>query len=375
MARFGFGLFCWDQFFYGWMVAADNPVLARACVLEVFRAMIDGKFVPNVVNGTGRRSADRSQPCVGGLAILAMYELAPDRAFLDEAWPRLLRWNRWWHAERRNGAGLLSWGSDPVPIEIGDLAESLQPNTPLGASLESGMDNAAMYLGVPFDAERTHLMALSDVGLASLYITDCQALSVLAAVRGDLATKAELDGRAADYGAKLLSLWDEPAGVFANRRTDTGEFSNRLSPTCFYPMLAGVATPAQTKSMIEHYLLNPEKFWGEWVLPSVPRDDPSFSEQVYWRGRIWAPLNFFVYLGLKRAGHDDVARELADRSRRLFEMNWRQGGIYENFSALNGQGGGVTYSDPLCPWSGLLVFMDLMEKKRVPLPSILQWKA
>jgi len=373
VARLGYGIFCWDGFFYGWMVGADNPALARTCVLEVFRGMIDGKFVPNVLNGSGRRSADRSQPCVGGMAILAMYEMAPDRAFLEQAWPSLLRWNRWWHEERRNSAGLLSWGSDPTPIEVGDLAETLQPNCLRGGSLESGMDNTPMYDGMPFDEQRTHLMGLSDVGLVCLYITDCQSLSVLAAARGDTAAKAELDARAADYSAKVLSLWDERAGIFANRRTDTGEFSSRLSPTCFYPMLAGVATPAQAQKMIDGYLLNPQKFGGEWGLPSVPRDDPSFSEQVYWRGRVWAPLNFFVYLGLRRSGHHRVATDLAERSRKLFEVNWRKtGAIYENFSPLDGQGGGVLYSDPLCPWSGLLVFMDLMEKNLVPLPSILR---
>jgi putative isomerase len=105
----------------------------------------------------------------------------------------------------------------------------------------------------------------------------------------------------------------------------------------------------------------------------VPRDDPAFAEQLYWRGRVWAPLNFLTYLGLKRAGMDDAAGQLAAKSRRLFEFNYHAtGGIYENYSPLDGVGGGVLYSDPLCPWSGLLVFMDLIEQKRVPLPSILR---
>lgn len=373
IARFGYGIFCWDGFFYGWMVGADNPPLARAAVLEMFRGMIGDEFVPNVLNGSGRRSADRSQPCVGGLAILAMCEAAPDPAFLDQAWPHLLRWNRWWHRQRRNAAGGLSWGSEPVPIEIGDLAETLQPNTARGASLESGMDNTPMYDGVPFDDRRTHLQALSDVGLMSLYVTDCQALAKLAALRGDAAAESELTERARAYGENLRGLWNSGAGVFANRRTDTGEFSNRISPTSFYPLLAGVATADQARQLVDGHLLNPRKFWGEWPLPSVPRDDPAFAEQVYWRGRVWAPLNFLTYLGLKRAGMHDAARQLAAKSRHLFEFNYEAtGGIYENYSPLDGVGGGVLYSDPLCPWSGLLVFMDLIERQLVPLPSLLR---
>lgn len=372
VARLGYGVFGWDSFFSAWMLARDEPALARNCVLETFRERVDGEFVPNVANGSGRRSRDRSQPCVGGLAVLALHELAPDREFLEQAWPALLAWNRWWHRARRNGAGLLSWGSRPVAPEIGDRAEFLQPNTARGAALESGMDNTPMFDGIPFDPE-THLLAASDVGLVSLYVTDCEALASLARVLGRADEVAELEARRAHYAAGLATLWNQEDGIFDNRRTDTGEFCRRRSPTCFYPLLAGVATEAQVSVMLERHLLHEDEFWGEWVLPAVPRSDPSFTDQHYWRGRIWAPLNFLVYLGLRRAGRTDVAQELADRSLRLLARNWRERhGLFENFSALTGWGGDVAFCDPLYPWTGLLVFMSLLEQGRVPVPSILR---
>ena len=51
--------------------------------------------------------------------------------------------------------------------------------------------------------------------------------------------------------------------------------------------------------MIEKHLMNPQEFWGEWVIPSIARDDPAFKDQNYWRGRIWGPMNYLVYLGLQ----------------------------------------------------------------------------
>jgi len=125
--------------------------------------------------------------------------------------------------------------------------------------------------------------------------------------------------------------------------------------------------------MVKDHLLNDQEFWGDWILPSISRNDPAFADQKYWRGRIWAPLNFFVYLGLKRAGHEQPAKELALRSRRMFELNWRErAGVFENYSALTGEGGEAPLCDPMYPWTGLFVFIDLMEQGVVPLPSLLR---
>lgn len=373
--RFGYGIFCWDSFFFIWLLANDAPALARNCALEVFREMIDGKFVANVVNGSGRRSWDRSQPPVGGLCVLALHEAAPDDAFLDTIWPALLAWNRWWHETRRNHKGLLSWGSSPGEARVGDLAEFLQPGTRFGASLESGMDNSPMYDGVELDSE-THQLMLSDAGLVSLYITDCQALSILARARGCDADAAELENRAALYTEKLSTLWNADAGIYQNKHTDTDAFNPRLAPPLFYPMLAGAASGEQAESMVNKYLLNPEKFWGEWVIPSVPHDDPAYPEQLYWRGRIWAAHNFLVYLGLKRSGQNDAAAKLAARSRALFERNWNERhGVFENYSAVTGKAEEEKFCDPMCAWSGLLVFIDFIEKGRIPLLSLFSGRA
>ena len=62
-------------------------------------------------------------------------------------------------------------------------------------------------------------------------------------------------------------------------------------------MLAHAATPAQAEAMIEKHLRNRAEFWGDWIIPSIARNDPAFGDQDYWRGRIWGPMNYLVYLG------------------------------------------------------------------------------
>ena len=45
--------------------------------------------------------------------------------------------------------------------------------------------------------------------------------------------------------------------MYLNRRTDTGEFSPRLSPTNFYPLIAKVPTQEHARRMIQEHYFNP----------------------------------------------------------------------------------------------------------------------
>jgi len=150
--------------------------------------------------------------------------------------------------------------------------------------------------------------------------------------------------------------------MFLNKNLDTGAFSRRLSPTNFYPLLGTVATPAQANRLIQEHLLNPREFWGEWVIPSSPRSDPAFRDQEYWRGRIWAPMNYLVYLGLRNYDQAPVRHALAQKSRALFEKEWGlKSHVHENYNALTGEGDDVSSSDRYYHWGALLGLIDLQE--------------
>ncbi|PTX97870.1 trehalase family glycosidase [Opitutus sp. ER46] len=365
--RGGYAVFCWDTFFTSWMIAQDNPALGYACMLEAFRELIDDAFVSNVVQGTGRQARDRSQPPVGAMCVLGMYRNRPDAEALAAAWGPLLAWNRWWHRARRNPRGSLSLGSNPFKPRAGDPAEFVQPNTAAGAALEA-LDNSPMYDQAPFD-ETTHLMQIEDVGLNALYVADCEALAEIGTILGHGDEAAKLRERAKEYGARLQELWHAEQGIYLNRRLDTGAWSTRHSPTSFYPLYAGVATPAQAEELVRKHLLNPEEYAGEWMIPAAPRNDPTFSEQLYMRGRIWPPLNFLVYLGLKRYGQDEARKRVVEKSLALLTRAWREHRVApENFSAIDGSGGLGAHTHPLLTWSGLLAFISMIEDGRVTAP-------
>jgi putative isomerase len=157
-------------------------------------------------------------------------------------------------------------------------------------------------------------------------------------------------------------MWDNSTGIFLNKDLRTGELGHRLSPTNFYPLLARVATPEQAKTMIDKHLLNPKEFWGEYVIPSIERDDPAFKDQNYWRGRIWGPMNYLVYLGLSNYDFPGARRDFAQKSYNLFLKEWQaKGHVHENYNAVTGEGDDVQSSDRFYHWGALLAYVELLE--------------
>jgi putative isomerase len=303
------------------------------------------------------KSEDRSQPPVGSLMVLEIYRRQRERWFLEEVYDELLAWNRWWPGARECPGGALCWGSDPAAQVLDGTADTWQ-----AALYESGLDNSPMYDDVPFD-KSSHRLQLADVGLTALYVADCDALAEIARTLGRPADAAELDRRARRYAAALRAMWDEKSGSYLNRRCDTGEPSPKLSPTSFYPLIARVPSPAQAQRMIREHYFNPAEFHGEWVIPSIARNVRGFDDQAYWRGRIWGPMNFLVYLGLRNYDLPEARADLVRRSHDLLLRSWRaEGAIYENYDAKTGAGNDVTSSDAFYHWGALLGVLSLLEQ-------------
>lgn len=164
----------------------------------------------------------------------------------------------------------------------------------------------------------------------------------------------------------LEGLWDEENGFYYNQRTDTGEFSRRISPTNFYALFSPELTPERQKRIALHYY-DRNEFYGEWMLPSIARNDPAYPDQEYWRGRVWAPLNFLVYLALEDTELSDVRRDLAEKSRKLFMKEWTEHRhVHENYSAITGEGCDSANSDRFYYWGALLCIIALLEEGKTP---------
>lgn len=354
----GYVIFDWDTFFAATMASIGDKDLAYADAVETLREETTEGFVPNYARAGNWKSFDRSEPPVGAITVLDLYRKFGDRWFLNQTFPALLNWNKWW-SEHRDVGGYLSWGSDGQNPP-GDLDDSAR-GTRQGAILESGLDNSPMYDDAAYDPN-THILQFADVGLMSMYVADCDALAMIADVLGRGEDARALRERSRKYSQQLQTLWSPDLGIFLNKDLRTGQPSTRLSPTNFYPMLAHTATPEQAQAMVKRHLLNTEEFWGQWVIPSIARNDPAFKDQNYWRGRIWGPMNYLVYLSLRNYNLVEVRSEFVDKSYALFSKEWREHGhVHENYNAILGEGDDVSSSDRFYHWGALLGYLKYCE--------------
>lgn len=329
----GWVLFDWDTYFAAWMLASFNRDLAYANAVEITKCITGEGFIPNYKSAKAITN-DRSQPPIGSRTILELYRRFHDDWLVWETYDELLAWNRWWPKARGLGDGYLAWGAHRRDKDGRCTGCGMYP-----AKLESGLDNSPMF-DVAQMLPGTWVMDQADVGLMSLYVMDCKALAELAGILHKTSDQAELLARAKAYGYKLQTMWDEQTGIFRNVRVPSGALLDVLTPCHFYPILAGVATPEQARRMIDEHYFNPNEFHGAYVMPASARNARGFKDNDYWRGRIWAPLNFLVYLGLRDYGLDAARKDLVDRSWNLLMKSWRtNGGIYENYNSVTGVGG------------------------------------
>ena len=356
----GYVLFCWDNFFAGFMASLGCKELAYSNLREILNEQTPSGFVPNLAYATGQVSADRSQPPVGSAMLVETYRIFREKWIVEDMYDDLLRWNRWFSEHRMNPSGALCWGSEAIPVLFGNRWETEGVHDTYGAALESGLDNSPMYDGIPFN-KATNRLELEDVGLTGLYILDCRSLIELARLIGRDTDIPELHKRLNAARAGLETLWDEDMGFYYNRRTDTGVFSRRISPTNFYALFSPDVTPERQRRIAKHYY-NPHEFYGEWMMPSIARNDPAYFDQNYWRGRVWAPLNFLVYLALARTELGDMRRDLAQKSAKLFMKEWTEHRhVHENYSSITGEGCDSGNSDKFYHWGALLCVIALAD--------------
>ena len=355
----GYVLFDWDTYFAALMASVENKELAQLNAIAITDEVTERGFIPNFGAAHNLKSRDRSQPPVGSHVCLEIYKKWPEKWFLEKVYPTFMGWNRWFAEHRMTEEGYLCWGSDPYEAVGGQYWELHDLGNTFGAALESGLDNSPMYDDMGYD-EKTHMMLLADVGLMGLYIMDCRCLAEIARILGHEEVIPELEERKAKVEQALATLWDEEFGLFLNKDLSNGSLSRRISPTNFYALQADCVSEEQKKRMMAEHFYNSEEFWGDYIIPTIARNDPAFPDQSYWRGRIWAPTNYLTYIAMKHAGLKKECNDLANKSEELILKEWRlHGHVHENYSGYDGMGCGVGNSDKFYHWGGLLAYIAL----------------
>jgi putative isomerase len=350
-----FGQFClWASgtFYHAMMAGLFDLGVARETLQALFAHATPAGNFPALA--TDRDIwVDRSHPPVGAFILWMLYQRSGSRELLAQAYkPLLANHDWWWQARDGNQNGLLEHGTSP-------LGESFYVGTKMAAKDDSSMDNSPVHDEATLDA-KAGTLDCEDVGLNSLVALDAEMLALIAGVLGDHATAERLTGLVNRLRQKIADrLWDSERATFANRLW-SGSFVRALAPTSFFPLLCGAASADQARAMLR-LLEDPAKFGGAWLLPSVARDDPSYRDNVYWRGRIWPPLSFLVYHGLRRYGFEAAATRLAENAYAMFNAEWGQRRCPENYNADTGAALDQPDTDGFYSWGALIPALAVAE--------------
>lgn len=356
-------IFEWDSFFNALLASFESIKHTKDILRSVLETQYPNGNIPNW-RGNSAGTPDRSQPPVGSYIVWKCFQRDGDMDFLRYAYPFLRRWHSFWKTTKPNGQarrdgngdGLLEWGSDTELVA--DWVPSWEENASgeTRSSWESGQDDLPNWDKAVFSQSRDTLN-MNCVDLNSLYALDAYCLAEIARI---LKREAEFTNYMKEYETlkELINrrLWNETEGFYFDRYWD-GHFSDKKAASNFYPLLAKIPDQEKALLLVRH-LLNEKEFWGEYVVPTISRDDPAFKDQQYWRGAIWPPTNYLIYQGLKAYGFDAVASEFARKSVDLFMRSWENFQLCpENFDARTGEAGGRRFQS----WGPLFVLIALEE--------------
>jgi putative isomerase len=297
---------------------------------------------------------DRTQAPHGALMTWLMYLRSHDRSLLDLAYEPLKRNHMWWRENRDpDGLGLVSCGTS-------DVGNAMYKGTAFGARNETGMDNSATHDEAVYDPVSRTLSTV-DLGLNCALALDAEMLGHMAQALGRRQEQHRFEALAADTRRRIsLELWDETRGLFANRQRNGG-FVSSVGPTSFYPLLCGAASDRQARRLLAH-LDDSTTFGGAYGLPNAARNDPAYHDNVYWRGRIWPHVNYFVWQGLRRYGFEAEAGDLVRKSLALFEQSWTTRRLCgENYNAESGEIDDQGDADPFYTWGAMLPLLGVAE--------------
>jgi neutral trehalase len=353
----------WNSFFNALLLSVESVKHAKDVIRSVLETQYPNGNIPHWKGKSGG-TPDRSQPPIGSFVVWKCFQRDGDMEFLRYAYPYLKRWHAFWKTKKRNGQarrdgnrdGLMEWGSDTGLIASWIPAWERDASGETRASWESGQNDLPNWDRAAY-SEATGTLTMNCVDLNSLYALDAWCMAQMARI---LKNDQEFTSYTEEYEQmKALindRLWNDADGFYYDRYWD-GRFSSKKAASNFYPLLAKI--PDQDRALLlRKRLLNEEEFWGEYVVPTISRDDQEFADQDYWRGKIWSPTNYLIYQGLKAYGFDAVASEFAKKSAELFMRSWVNFQLCpENFDSRTGESGRLRYQS----WGPLFALIAMEE--------------
>ena len=369
----------WDSAFVAVGLAHVAPDRARTELSSLFRAQWRNGLLPQIVFNpeaeaeyfpdatvwdTDRnpdapyepRTSGIVQPPVHALAVLEVHRRAPDPGWLRGLLPGLRAWHDYLYREREQD-GLVHlrhpWESgmddspawDPALARIAlprdrepsyrrvDLTRVTEHERPTHADYDHYVHLVEVFKRADYDEAKLRASCpfwVADPLFNAVLIDSERALAELAQEVGEAPPDP---ARAQRTQAAMESrLWSDSAGCFV-------AFDARAGVQLPARVAGGLAPLIARAGDVERIVaeLESPSFWpadGWHPVPTADALSPAFECRRYWRGPVWANLNWLIWRGLRAVGHEERAHALRERTLDLVE----RGGMREYFDPTTGDG-------------------------------------
>ncbi len=373
----------WDSAFVALGFDTFDRDRAWAEIETLFRAQWNDGFVPHIVfwkddpgyfpgpsvwaSGTDPATSGITQPPVAASIVRRLWESAEAagkgdafRPRLEVLFPKLIAWHRWfrdyrdpdkrgvvaamhpWETGRDNSP---EWDAPGDPIDVSRVGDYVRRDTGhldgkmrptkleydrylalVQFGRETGWDHARISAENPF--------RVADVGMSMILLRANRDLLAIAEVLGRDAEAGELRELIGVAEAGIGWLWDADKRCWCSRDVITGRSSGFVTSASFLSFYAGLRDPAKDADTLAHI----ERIGAAacYLMPSLDPEDPGFQMIRYWRGPVWAVVNYMIGVGLAEAGHAKWAERVRGDTRALMERT----GFYEAYSPIDGAGSG-----------------------------------
>lgn len=364
----------WDSAFVALGFATFDRDRAWVEIETLFKAQWTDGFLPHIVfwqddpgyfpgperwaSGTDPLTSGITQPPVAATVVRALWDQgdAADRPRLEALFPKLMAWHRWfWRYRDRSGQGLVvalhpwetgrdnapEWDRPGAAIDASDVAPYVRRDTShLDASMRPTALEYDRYVAlVDFGRERgwdhgriaaENPFQVADVGLTMILLRADRDLLALAEALGCQDDARDLCERIVLAEQGVGWLWNEEVGAYGSRDLLTGEPSGFITSASFLSFYAGLRHPDRDARLLGH--LDRIGARVRYLTPSLDPADPGFDMMRYWRGPVWAVVNYMIGLGLAEAGQEAMAERVRRDTRDLIQAS----GFYEAFDPTSG---------------------------------------
>lgn len=366
----------WDSCFHAIILSHFNLEGAKKELLSLTSKQFSDGMIPHMIYWEKASKTDFpviewgkndtstiTQPPMLALAVWQIYKTDKDLKFVEDIYPSLVRFYKYFLTERDSRSK--------------HLVSIINPD-------ESGEDNSSRFdigLGLPITQtqdqnfkkrveliEKNHkecnfearncmknFFWIKDVPINAILVENLKILSEIA-----LLLRKDSDSDYFFHHAQQIKnamrkwmmedgvLWSIYLPDYRDPQSNYQKIEVK-SWAMFAPLFAKIYTQKEAEGLIYDYLENESEFKTPYLLPTVSTSDPSFDPNGFWRGPVWMATNWFIYKGLQKYGFDRQAEEIKKSSIELLEKS----GFREQFNPITGEG----YGAHNFTWGGLVLDM------------------